>query len=68
MMLRGECNIMRDSADADYWCERARHARAQAVARRDLEGRRALLHIAENYEQLAEQAQRLRKARVAPVP
>jgi hypothetical protein len=36
-------------------------------ARRDVEGRRALLHIAENYEQLAEQAERVRKTRAAPI-
>ena len=58
---------MSNDSDAGYWRERARLARAQAVARRDLEGKRALLHIAENYEQLAEQARRLRKTRVAPV-
>jgi hypothetical protein len=60
-------NIMRDDADGDYWRERARLARAQAVARRDVEGRRALLHIAENYEQLAEQTERIRKTRDTPI-
>jgi len=58
---------MRDDADGDYWRERARLARAQAVARRDVEGRRAFLHIAENYEQLADEAERVGKARTTPV-
>jgi uncharacterized protein (DUF3084 family) len=53
--------------DAEYWRERARQARAQAVARRDMEGSRAVLHIAENCEQLAEQAERIRKTRATPV-
>ena len=67
MMLQGECNIMRGGADTEYWRERARLARAQAIARRDVEGRRALLHIADNYDQLADQAQRLRGVRAAPI-
>ena len=56
---------MPNRSDADYWRERARQARAQSVARRDVEGRRALQHIAENYEQLAEQAEAIHKAKVA---
>jgi len=58
---------MRDGETAEYWRERARQARAQSIARRDVEGRRAFLHIAENYEQLADQAERIRTARQAPL-
>ena len=54
---------MSDRSDADYWRERARQARAQSIARRDVEGRRALLHIAENYDQLACQAETIRKSK-----
>ena len=48
---------MPEGSDADYWRARAREARALSFARRDLEGKCALLHIAENYDQLAEQAE-----------
>ncbi len=48
---------MPDRGDVDYWRAQAREARARSFARRDLEGRRALLHIAESYEQLAEEAE-----------
>ena len=51
--------------DAEYWREQARLARVRAVARRDVEGKRALLHIAENYEQLAEQAEAIRKTKAS---
>jgi hypothetical protein len=54
---------MSGQSDAEYWRERARHARAQSIARRDVEGRRALLHIAENYDQLAGQAETIRKSK-----
>ena len=47
---------MSDRSDADYWRDQAREARARSFARRDLEGRHALLHIAESYDQLAEEA------------
>lgn len=56
---------MADRDEAEYWRERAQEARAQSLARRDLEGKRALLHIAENYEQLAEEAVGRDKARGA---
>jgi hypothetical protein len=56
---------MPDRSDAEYWRERARQARAQSVARRDVEGRRALQHIAENYEQLAEQAEAIHRAKAS---
>ena len=58
---------MKCGADIEYWRERARLARAQAIARRDVEGRRALLHIADNYDQLADQAARLRRTSPAPI-
>ncbi|HEV2547863.1 MAG TPA: hypothetical protein VGU20_11025 [Stellaceae bacterium] len=58
---------MSNDSDAGYWRERARLARAQAIARRDVEGRHALLHIAENYDQLADQAERLRRIHAAPI-
>jgi len=35
------------------------------VARRDVEGKRALLHIAGNYDQLAGQAEAIRKSKIA---
>ena len=54
-----------DCVSADYWRERAREARARSFARRDVEGRRALLQIAENYEQLAEQAEAIDKAKMS---
>ncbi|HEV2547862.1 MAG TPA: hypothetical protein VGU20_11020 [Stellaceae bacterium] len=56
---------MPDRSDADYWRERAQQARAQSVARRDVEGRRALQHIAQNYDQLAEQAEAIRKTKMS---
>jgi hypothetical protein len=54
---------MSEQSDAEYWRERARQARAQSVARRDVEGKRALLHIAGNYDQLAGQAEAIRKSK-----
>jgi hypothetical protein len=47
---------------AAYWRERAEKARAQAEQMRDPTARRTLLDIAQNYEQLAEQAERIRMA------
>jgi len=44
---------------ADYWRERARDVRVQARDIKDPIARRALLGIAENYDQLADQAERL---------
>jgi hypothetical protein len=46
---------------ADYWRERAAEARAQAAEMRDPVAKRTLLAIAENYEQLAAQAEVIRK-------
>lgn len=43
---------------AEYWRRRAEEARTQAAAMHP-GARRALLDIAKNYEQLAEQAQRI---------
>ena len=43
--------------DASYWHERARQARARAGDMRDPSARRTLLDMAQNYEQLAEQAE-----------
>jgi hypothetical protein len=56
---------MSEQSDAEYWRERARQARAHSVARRDMEGKCALLHIAGNYEQLAEQAEAIHKSKAA---
>jgi hypothetical protein len=42
--------------DARHWSERAREARAAAEAVHDMEGKRALLEIAESYDRLAERA------------
>jgi len=50
---------MPDRLSANHWRERAREARAQAREIDDPIGRRALLGTAENYDQLAEQAERL---------
>jgi hypothetical protein len=47
---------MADQSDAEYWRERAQEARMRAMVRRDVEGRRALLHIAESYDRLAEES------------
>jgi hypothetical protein len=47
--------------DTEYWLGRAEEARAQASEMRDPDARRTLLEIAENYQQLAEQAEARRK-------
>jgi hypothetical protein len=46
----------------EYWRERADEARAHAEQMRDPTAKRTLMEIAQNYEQLAEQAERLRLA------
>jgi hypothetical protein len=56
---------MPDRFGADYWRGRAEEARAQASEMRTPEARRTLLSIAENYDQLAEQAERIRKTDAA---
>ena len=58
---------MPDRLGADHWRKRAEKARAQASDMRDEKGRRALLGIAENYDQLAEQAESIRKSCAALV-
>ena len=50
------------SDDVEYWRERAQETRAQSDARRDVEGKLALLHIAATYDQFAEEAERRDKA------
>jgi hypothetical protein len=45
---------------AEYWRERAEEARIQADQMRNPMVRKTLIEIAENYEQLAQQAERLR--------
>jgi hypothetical protein len=45
-------------SDAEYWRERAQEARAQSDARRDVEGKLALLHIAATYDHFADAAER----------
>jgi hypothetical protein len=47
---------------AAYWRERAEESRAQAEQMRDPTAKRTLLAIAQNYDQLAEQAERVRLA------
>jgi hypothetical protein len=47
---------------AEYWHERAEEARTHAEQTSDPTARRTLLDTAENYEQLAEQAERMRMA------
>jgi hypothetical protein len=58
---------MPDRLGADYWRERAQKARAQANDMGDPRASCALLAIAENYDQLAEQAEAIRKSRAALV-
>ena len=58
---------MPDRLSADYWRERAKVARTQASDVGNEKARRALLGTAENYEQLAEQAETLRKTGAAPI-
>lgn len=58
---------MPDRLGADHWRERAEKARAQASEMGDKKARRMLLSIAENYDQLAEQAERIRKTQAALV-
>jgi hypothetical protein len=50
--------------DAEYWLERAEEARAQASEMHDPDAKRTLLEIAENYQQLADQAEARRKTRL----
>jgi hypothetical protein len=45
--------------DPEYWRSRAEEARAQASEMRDARVRSTLLEIAANYDQIAEQQQRL---------
>ena len=53
--------------DTEYWAARAEEARAQAGEMRDPDAKRTLLEIAENYQQLADQAEARRKTG-APKP
>jgi len=46
--------------DAAYWRDRAEEARTQADQMGSLDARKTLLEIAENYDQLARQAERIR--------
>ncbi|HWI28887.1 MAG TPA: hypothetical protein VN668_18060 [Stellaceae bacterium] len=46
--------------DAAYWRERAEEARAQADQINTLRARKTLFEIADNYDQLALQAERMR--------
>ena len=52
---------MPERLGAEYWRERAEEARAQASQMRDPRARRMLLDIAENYEQVAQQSEAIRK-------
>jgi hypothetical protein len=58
---------MPDRLGADHWRERPEKARVQASNIGDEKARRTLLSIAGNYEQLAEQAERIRKTNAAPI-
>ena len=49
--------------DTQYWLARAEEARAQASEMRDPDAKRTVLEIAENYQQLAEQADVRHKTR-----
>jgi hypothetical protein len=57
---------MPDRFGPQHWRERAEEARAQASQMHDPSARRTLLEIAENYDQLAEQAETIRKTRPTP--
>ena len=52
---------MPDRKGAEYWHDRAEEARTQASEMRNPAARRTLLEIAENYDQLAEQAETKRR-------
>lgn len=58
---------MPDRLGADHWRERAKEARVQASQMQDADARRNMREIAENYEQLAEQAERIRKTHATPI-
>lgn len=58
---------MPDRLGAEYWRDRAEEARAQASEMRDPDARRTLVEIAQNYDQLAEQAERIRKTSAPPL-
>jgi hypothetical protein len=45
--------------DPDYWWQRAAEARTAASSMPDTQARRTLLGIADGYEQLARQSERL---------
>jgi hypothetical protein len=47
-------------SDIVYWRQRAEQARVQADRLADLESRRMMLAIAENYDRLADRAETLR--------
>jgi hypothetical protein len=47
--------------DSDYWRNRAQEVRIEASEMRDEHVRKALLGVAENYDQLADQAEQLRQ-------
>jgi hypothetical protein len=47
-------------SDPEYWRSRAAEARAEAAKMQGPAARRMLLGVAENYDQLAEQQQKLR--------
>jgi hypothetical protein len=50
---------MRTRLAAEYWRERAEEARAHAEQMQTQLARKTLLNMVENYDQLAEQAERL---------
>ena len=57
MLPSSSCRLM----TADHWRKRAATARAQASEMHDLDARQTLLEVAENFDQLAEQADVRRK-------
>jgi hypothetical protein len=56
----------RDVKDPKYWRARAKEARTQADQMPDAKARRALLGIAENYDQLAERAEAMVRSSKPP--
>ena len=53
--------------DPEHWRKRAEEARELAHKMTDPVGKSAMLEIAENYEQLAEQAEAIRKTDLSPI-
>ena len=58
MLPSSSCRLM----SADHWRKRAATARAQASEMHNLDARKTLLEVAENFDQLATRAEARRKS------